>query len=83
MNLFLSGIFLSSCQSNVNNEKWVCDALDVASYQLKFTAQELKDSVVMPRSLWTGYDVSFLESQLERDASTLPILYGLILQKKN
>lgn len=70
LNLFLSGIFLSSCQSNVNNEKWVCDALDVASYQLKFTAQELKDSVVMPRSLWTGYDVSFLESQLERDAST-------------
>lgn len=70
LNLFLSGIFLLSCQSNVNNEKWVCDALDVASYQLKFTAQELKDSVVMPRSLWTGYDVSFLESQLERDAST-------------
>lgn len=70
LNLFLSGIFLSSCQSNVNNEKWVCDALDVASYQLKFTAQELKDSIVMPRSLWTGYDVSFLESQLERDAST-------------
>lgn len=70
LNLFLSGIFLSSCQSNVNNEKWVCDALDVASYQLKFKAQELKDSVVMPRSLWTGYDVSFLESQLERDAST-------------
>lgn len=70
LNLFLSGIFLSSCQSNVNNEKWVCDALDVASYQLKFTAQELKDSVVMPRSLWTGYDVSFLESQLERDAPT-------------
>ncbi|WP_289104160.1 DUF4995 domain-containing protein [uncultured Bacteroides sp.] len=70
LNLFLSGIFLSSCQSNVNNEKWVCDALDVASYQLKFTAQELKDSVVMPRSLWTGYDVSFLESQLECDAST-------------
>lgn len=70
LNLFLSGIFLSSCQSNVNNEKWVCDALDVASYQLKFTAQELNDSVVMPRSLWTGYDVSFLESQLERDAST-------------
>lgn len=70
LNLFLSGIFLSSCQSNVNNEKWVCDALDVASYQLKFTAQELKDSVVMPRSLWTGYDVNFLESQLERDAST-------------
>ena len=70
LNLFLSGIFLSSCQSNVNNEKWVCDALDVASYQLKFTAQELNDSVVMPRSLWTGYDVSFLESQLECDAST-------------
>lgn len=70
LNLFLSGIFLSSCQSNVNNEKWVCDALDVASYQLKFTAQELKDSVVMPRSLWTGYDVNFLESQLERDAFT-------------
>lgn len=45
-------------------------ALDVASCQLKLTANELKDSTVMPRSLWTGYDVAFLESQLERDAST-------------
>lgn len=70
LNLFLSGILITACQSVSNNDEWVDNALDVASCQLKLTANELKDSTVMPRSLWTGYDVAFLESQLERDAST-------------
>ena len=70
LNLFFSGILITACQSVSNNDEWVDKALDVASCQLKLTANELKDSTVMPRSLWTGYDVAFLESQLERDAST-------------
>lgn len=70
LNLFLSGILITACQSVSNNDEWVDKALDVASCQLKLTANELNDSTVMPRSLWTGYDVAFLESQLERDAST-------------
>lgn len=45
-------------------------ALDVASYQLNLTAEEMKDSVKMPRSLWTGYTVDFLEEQLERESAT-------------
>ena len=70
LNLFLSGVLITSCQTVTDNEKWIDGALDVAACQLKLTADELKDSTVMPRSLWTGYDVDFLVSQLERDAST-------------
>lgn len=70
INLLLSGILITSCQTMTDNEKWLYNAIDVAACQLKQTADELRDSTVMPRSLWTGYDVDFLVSQLERDAST-------------
>ena len=35
-----------------------------------FRSEEMKDSVKMPRSLWTGYTVDFLEEQLERESAT-------------
>lgn len=59
---------LVSCQkkTDMNQESWVKEALDVASYQLELTANELADSAKLPRSVWAGYDIAFLTSQLER-----------------
>lgn len=59
---------LVSCQkkTDMNQEPWVKEALDVASYQLELTANELADSAKLPRSVWAGYDIDFLTSQLER-----------------
>lgn len=42
------------------------NALNVASYQLKNTAEELADSGLLPRSVWTGYELSFLTEQMEQ-----------------
>lgn len=60
---------LAACKSTPK-EDWTTHALDVASYQLQLTAQEIADSAQLPRSVWTGYNVDFLVSQLERDAKT-------------
>lgn len=67
----VSALFVSvSCDNKTSQqEAWVDNALDVASYQLKLTASEITDSAKLPRSIWTGYTVDFLVSQMECDAS--------------
>lgn len=68
--LSFAGIIFTTCNKQSEREPWVDNALDVASCQLKLTADELDDSMVMPRSLWTGYDLNFLIEQMERPDST-------------
>lgn len=64
-------IGLASCKNKApQQEAWVDNALDIASYQLKMTASEIADSAKLPRSIWTGYTIDFLVNQLERDAKT-------------
>lgn len=60
-------IGMCSCNQSVStpSDGWVENALDVASYQLKQTAMQLKDSTMLPRTTWTGYTLPFLEQQLE------------------
>ena len=70
LSFVLAGVVFTSCQPSTKKEAWIEKALDVASYQLNLTAEEMKDSVKMPRSLWTGYTVDFLEEQLERESAT-------------
>ena len=41
--------------------------IDAASYQMKFTTEEIADSGKLPRSIWTGYDMDFLCRQLDKD----------------
>lgn len=63
-------IGICSCNNQATQrEAWVDNAVDVASYQLKLTATEIADSAQLPRSVWTGYTVDFLVSQLERDTT--------------
>ena len=57
---------LSSC-ADTPKKNWTVHALDVASHQLQLTAQEVTDSALLPRSIWTGYDVDFLVRQMEQD----------------
>lgn len=49
---------------------WLKHALDTSVSQLKATAEEVADSAMMPRSIWVGYDLAFLESQVERNSET-------------
>lgn len=61
---------LASCKNATPpQDAWMNRALDAASCQLKLTAAEIADSAKLPRSVWTGYDVDFLASQMEQDAT--------------
>lgn len=55
------GIALAACSGSQEQEvDWKKKVLDVASYQLKMTAEELADSALLPRSVWAGYKLDFL-----------------------
>ena len=54
---------LVACQETKTVD-WTTHALDVASCQLKQSALELEDTILMPRSTWTFHDDKFLVSQL-------------------
>lgn len=61
-------IGLASCKSTpVQKEAWINNALDVASCQLKQTAEELTGTNMIPRSIHAGYDMNFLDKQLQRE----------------
>lgn len=49
---------------------WLKNAIDVSAEQLKKTVADVGDSLLLPRSIWTGYDMDFLCSQLQRDPAT-------------
>ncbi len=44
---------------------WIKHAIDVSSQQLLSAAQRVAHTDSFPRSIWRGYDVNFLERQLE------------------
>jgi hypothetical protein len=61
-------ISLAGCKSTpVQDEPWISNALDVASFQLEKTAEELTGTNRIPRSIHSGYDMNFLDSQLQRE----------------
>ena len=61
----IAAIFCTSCGNN--GQEWVDNALDTAAYQLDMTAGKVKGTGFIPRTVWTGYDIDFLASQLEKD----------------
>lgn len=64
-----AAIMFSSCEQKKQADySWVKNGIDVASYQLKLTAAEIADSAKMPRSIWVGHDLNFLDSQLQRES---------------
>ena len=62
----------SSCSSSQPKENygWLKNAIDTSVQQLEKTVADVGDSVLLPRSIWTGYDMDFLCSQLQRDPAT-------------
>lgn len=58
---------LTACNNGPKQEGWMDHALDVASSQLKSTAEELTGTNQIPRSIRAGYDLNFLDSQLQRE----------------
>lgn len=63
----IAAILCPSCGND--NREWVDNALDTAAYQLDMTAKKVEGTGFIPRTVWTGYDVDFLASQLEKDPS--------------
>ena len=61
-------IGMTGCKNTpVQKEAWISNALDAAPYQLKSTAEELSGTNKFPRSIHSGYDVNFLDAQLQRE----------------
>lgn len=61
-------VSLAGCKSApVQDEPWISNALDVASCQLIKTAEELTGTNQIPRSIHSGYDINFLDSQLQHE----------------
>ena len=62
----------SSCSSSQPNTEygWLKNAIDTSVQQLEETVADVGDSVLLPRSIWTGYDMDFLCRQLQRDPAT-------------
>lgn len=61
-------ILLSGCGSN--DYGWVKKGIDTAVSQLELTSEEIEGENMLPRSIWSGYDMDMLCRQLERDSST-------------
>lgn len=62
----------SSCASPQPEEDygWLKSAIDTSVRQLEETVADIGDSVLLPRSIWTGYDIDFLCSQLQQNPMT-------------
>lgn len=61
------GTALAACSGSQKKEvDWKKNVLDVAVCQLKTRAEELTDSALFPRSVWTGYKLDFLIEQMEQ-----------------
>ena len=54
---------LAACRET-KEQDWKAQALTIANYQLKQTAQTLGDTVLLPRSTWTFHENEFLVNQL-------------------
>ena len=63
--VLLLGLTACHPQASTTSEVWIDNAEEVAVYQLLSTAGELADSLKMPRTAWAGYELPFLEEQLE------------------
>lgn len=63
--LAASALLLVSCNSQ--DYSWLKNALDTSVEQLELTADAIEDTGLMPRSIWVGYDLDFMERQLEMD----------------
>ena len=70
LTISMAALAITACQNQTEDYAWVKNGIDTASQQLKRTAEEIKGTGMLPRSIRVGYDMDFLERQLERDRST-------------
>lgn len=59
-----------SHKQDKDNYGWLKNAIDTSVAQLEFTVADMGDTAMLPRSIWTGYDMDFLCTQLGRDPET-------------
>lgn len=61
---------LSTCCCQKEDYGWVKTGIDRAQNQLMMTASQIDGTGMLPRSIWSGYDLDMLGSQLEKDVET-------------
>lgn len=66
----LQGTTACHARAQKENNDWWKRTVEVSAAQLKTTAAEIGDSVALPRSIWTAYELDFLCSQLEKEPAT-------------
>ena len=66
----LQGLLGCSSGQTKDGYGWLKNAIDTSVKQLEETVADVGDSILLPRSIWTGYDMDFLCSQLQRDPAT-------------
>ena len=66
----LQTLFGCSNKQSKEDYNWLKQAIEVSEKQLLATTVEIGDSIYLPRSIWVGYDLDFLYSQLQRDFAT-------------
>lgn len=68
--IILCGFSACSSKQSSGDYTWLKHAIDVSAEQLKYTVNDVGDSVWLPRSIWTSYGTDFLCTQLEKDPLT-------------
>ncbi|NDV82119.1 glucuronyl hydrolase [Bacteroides sp. 51] len=63
-------IVMSCASAPKEDHSWIRKGIDVASAQLKLTAEEIADSAKLPRCISVGYELDFLCKQLEHQSAT-------------
>ena len=72
LTISMAALAITACQNQTEDYSWVKKGIDTASQQLKWTAEEIKGTGMLPRSIRVGYDMDFLERQV------LQSLVGLV-----
>ncbi len=60
-----AAILMTGCQTEEYG--WIKTGIDRAQHQLMLTASEIDGTGMMPRSIWSGYDLDMLSYQLGKD----------------
>ena len=63
LTISMAALAITACQNQTEDYTWVKNGIDTASQQLKWTAEEIKGTGMLPRSIRVGYDMDFTPSE--------------------
>ena len=67
--IILAVALISAAGCSKDDYSWVKTGIDRAAFQLMKTAEDIDGTGMMPRSIWSGYDLEMLSRQLGKDST--------------